>query len=157
MINFLLKYTGTYGLLAILAIAIVTPTYFFLTSKQELLPESSAEKQDVSNEEKVIEKTVLPEKMKESADETSDEAKQKEPTNQENKEDLEQVLSPASVRHMTSARCRAANIHPRSVSVVMTVFVARRCVGVQDKSLCPSTNSLSSTLSSDTLPSMYGF
>ena len=55
MINFLLKYTGTYGLLAILAVAIVTPTYFFFTSQQELRQEPSAEKQDVSNEENVAE------------------------------------------------------------------------------------------------------
>ena len=47
MINFVLKYTGSYGLLAILAVAIVTPTYFFFTSQQELLSQSSAEKQDV--------------------------------------------------------------------------------------------------------------
>ena len=52
MINFLLKYTGTYGLLAILAVAIVTPTYLFFTSQRELRQEPSAEKQDVSNEEK---------------------------------------------------------------------------------------------------------
>ena len=56
MINFLLKYTGTYGLLAILAVAIVTPTYFFFTSRQELSQEPSAEKQDVINEEKITEK-----------------------------------------------------------------------------------------------------
>ena len=105
MINFLLKYTGTYGLLAILAVAIVTPTYFFFTSQQELRPEPSAEKQDVrneekvaekqnvSNEEKVAEKIVLTDETKESADGTSDESKQKEPSKQENKEALEQVDS----------------------------------------------------------------
>ena len=105
MINFLLKYTGTYGLLAILAVAIVTPTYFFFTSQQELRQEPSAEKQDVSNEEKVAkkqnvsndekvaEKIVLTEETKESADRTSDESKQKEPSKQENKEALEQVDS----------------------------------------------------------------
>ncbi len=64
MINFLLKYTGTYGLLAILAIAIVTPTYFFLTSQQELRQEPSAEKQDVSNEENVAEKQNVSNKEK---------------------------------------------------------------------------------------------
>ena len=79
MINFLLKYTGTYGLLAILAVVIVTPTYFFFTSKQELSPEPSTEKQNVSNEEKVAEKTALTEEIKESADGTSDQSKQKEP------------------------------------------------------------------------------
>ena len=105
MINFLLKYTGTYGLLAILAVAIVTPTYFFFTSQQELRQEPSAEKQNVSNKEKVAEKQnvsnkekvaekiVLTEETKESADGTSDESKQKEPSKQENKEALEQVDS----------------------------------------------------------------
>ena len=105
MINFLLKYTGTYGLLAILAVVIVTPTYFFFTSQQELRQEPSAEKQDVSNEEKVAkkqnvsndekvaEKIVLTEETKESADTTSDKSKQKEPSKQENKEALEQVDS----------------------------------------------------------------
>ena len=107
MINFLLKYTGTYGLLAILAVAIVTPTYFFFTSQQELRQEPSAEKQDVSNEEKVAGKIVLTEETKEAAEETkesaeetkeyadgtSDESKQKEPSKQENKEALEQVDS----------------------------------------------------------------
>ena len=105
MINFLLKYTGTYGLLAILAVAIVTPTYFFFTSQQELRQEPSAEKQDVineekitekqnvSNKEKVAEKIVLTEETKESADGNSDGSKQKEPSKQENKEALEQVDS----------------------------------------------------------------
>ena len=117
MINFLLKYMGTYGLLAILAVAIVTPTYFFFTSQQELRQEPSAEKQDVineekitekqnvsnkekvaekqnvSNKEKVAEKIFLTEETKESADGTSDESKQKEPSKQENKEALEQVDS----------------------------------------------------------------
>ena len=93
MINFLLKYTGTYGLLAILAVAIVTPTYFFFTSQQQLRQEPSAEKQNVSNEEKVAEKVVLTEETNESADGTSDESKQKEPSKQENKEALEQVDS----------------------------------------------------------------
>ena len=105
MINFLLKYTGTYGLLAILAVAIVTPTYFFFTSQQELRQEPSVEKQDVSNDEKVAkkqnvsndekvaEKIVLTEETKESADRTSDKSKQKEPSKQENKEALEQVDS----------------------------------------------------------------
>ena len=105
MINFLLKYTGTYGLLAILAVAIVTPTYFFFINQQELRQEPSAEKQDVSNEEKFAEKQnvsnkekdaekiVLTEETKEAADGTSDELKQKEPSKQENREALEQVDS----------------------------------------------------------------
>ena len=85
MINFVLKYTGTYGLLAILAVAIVTPTYFFFTSQQELRPETATEKQDVNNEGKVTEKTVLTKKIKETANETSDKSKQKEPSKQEAK------------------------------------------------------------------------
>ena len=110
MINFVLKYTGTYGLLAILAVAIVTPSYFFFTSQQELRPETATEKQDVNNEGKVTEKTVLTKKIEETANETSDKSKQKEPSKQkanetsdkpkqkgqskqENKEVLEQVDS----------------------------------------------------------------
>ena len=85
MINFVLKYTGTYGLLAILAVAIVTPTYFFFTSQQELRLEPSAENQDVNDEGKVTEKTVLTKKIKETANETSDKSKQKEPSKQEAK------------------------------------------------------------------------
>ena len=50
MINFVLKYTGTYGLLAILAVAIVTPTYIFFTGQQEKLSQPSAEKQVVNKE-----------------------------------------------------------------------------------------------------------
>ena len=83
MINFVLKYTGTYGLLAILAVAIITPTYFFFTSQQELRPETATEKQDVNNEGKVTEKTVLTKKIKETANETSDKSNQKEPSKQE--------------------------------------------------------------------------
>ncbi len=91
MINFLLKYTGTYGLLAMLAVAIVTPTYFFFTSQREPLPKPSAEIQDVSNEEKVAEKTGLTEKIKESADASSDVSEQKEPS----KQDTEKIKEPA--------------------------------------------------------------
>ena len=66
MINFVLKYTGTYGLLAILAVAIVTPTYLFFSAQQEKLSEpssekpleSSSEKIAVSDKENVLEKTV---------------------------------------------------------------------------------------------------
>ena len=50
MINFVLKYTGSYGLLAILAVAIITPTYFFFARQQEQLSQPSAEKQDVNKE-----------------------------------------------------------------------------------------------------------
>ena len=66
MINFVLKYTGTYGLLAILAVAIITPTYLFFSSQQEKLSDSSSEKRTGSSSEKnvtsdkenVLEKTV---------------------------------------------------------------------------------------------------
>ncbi len=93
MINFLLKYTGTYGLLAILAVSIVTPAYFFFTNQQEMRPEPSSEKQGVRNEENITEKKVLPEKVKDTANETFDKPKQKEPNKQQNKEALKQVDS----------------------------------------------------------------
>ena len=50
MINFLLKYIGTYGLLAILALAIVTPSYFFLSNQQERLSDVSPKKQVINGE-----------------------------------------------------------------------------------------------------------
>ncbi len=104
MINFVLKYTGTYGLIAILAVAIVTPTYFFLTSQQDQLLESSADKQDKNDEGKILEKTgstekiketgtETAEKIKETGTETAEKIKQKEPSKQENKASLEQVES----------------------------------------------------------------
>ena len=58
MINFVLKYTGTYGLLAILALAIVTPTYFFFNNQKEKLSEHFSKDQVITDEEKVLEKTV---------------------------------------------------------------------------------------------------
>ena len=58
MINFVLKYTGTYGLLAILALAIVTPTYFFFNNQKEKLSENFSKDQVITDEEKVLEKTV---------------------------------------------------------------------------------------------------
>ena len=58
MINFVLKYTGTYGLLAILAVAIITPTYLFFSAQQEKLSDSSSEKEVESDKEIVSEKTV---------------------------------------------------------------------------------------------------
>ena len=64
MINFVLKYTGSYGLLAILAVAIVTPTYIFFTGQQEKLSQISAEKQ-VVNKENVSEEEVSTEKVEE--------------------------------------------------------------------------------------------
>ena len=104
MINFVLKYTGTYGLIAILAVAIVTPTYFFLTSQQDQLLESSVDKQDKNDEGKILEKTgstekiketgtETAEKIKETGTETAEKIKQKEPSKQENKASLEQVES----------------------------------------------------------------
>ena len=104
MINFVLKYTGIYGLIAILAVAIVTPTYFFLTSQQDQVLESSADKQDKNDEGKILEKTgstekiketgtETAEKIKETGTETAEKIKQKEPSKQENKASLEQVES----------------------------------------------------------------
>ncbi|MFL2800337.1 MAG: LysM peptidoglycan-binding domain-containing protein [Paracoccaceae bacterium] len=58
MINFVLKYTGTYGLLAILALAIVTPTYFFFNNQKEKPSENFSKDQVITDEEKVLEKTV---------------------------------------------------------------------------------------------------
>ena len=51
MINFVLKYTGSYGLLAILAVAIITPTFFFFARQQEQLSQLTVEQQDVNKEE----------------------------------------------------------------------------------------------------------
>ena len=55
MINFVLKYTGTYGLLAILAVAIITPTYLFFSAQKEKLSDSSSEKLSDSSSEKKVE------------------------------------------------------------------------------------------------------
>jgi len=68
-----------------LAVAIVAPSYFFFTSQQEMRPETAAENQDVNDGGKVTEKTVLTKKIKETANETSDKSKQKEPSKQEAK------------------------------------------------------------------------
>ena len=78
MINFVLKYTGTYGLLTVLAVAIVTPTYLFFSNQQEKVSEISPQKQVIAEEGKVSEKTVSIEK--------TDEAIQ----NKENKEEIKQ-------------------------------------------------------------------
>ena len=102
MINFVLKYTGTYGLIAILAVAIVVPTYFFVTGQLDKRPESSAEKHDKNDEEKILEKTGSTEKIKETGNETTEKIKEtgnetteilkeKKPSKQENKASLEQV------------------------------------------------------------------
>ena len=65
MINFVLKYTGTYGLLAILALAIVTPSYFFFSNQQEKLSEASPKKQVINDEERILEKGASEEKTEE--------------------------------------------------------------------------------------------
>ena len=57
------------------------------------IQEKITEKQNVSNKEKVAEKIFLTEETKESADGTSDDSKENEPSKQENKEALEQVDS----------------------------------------------------------------
>ena len=113
MINFVLKYTGTYGLLAILAVAIVTPTYFFFTSQQELRLEPSTENQDVNDEGKVTEKTVLTKKIKETANETSDKSKQKEPSKQEAKKNSDK---PKQKEHSKQEN-KEVSEHVDSVSV----------------------------------------
>ena len=59
MINFVLKYTGTYGLLAILALAIVTPTYFFFSNQKEKLSEDFSKEEVINGEAKVLEKEFL--------------------------------------------------------------------------------------------------
>ena len=69
MINFVLQYTGIYGLLAILAVAIVTPTYFFFTGQQQQLSPPSVEKQ-VVNKENVSEEKVSAEKVEETTNES---------------------------------------------------------------------------------------
>ena len=72
MINFVLKYTGTYGLLAILALAIVTPTYLFFSNQKENLSEDFSKEQIINVEEKVLEKADAVEKTEENI-EKSDE------------------------------------------------------------------------------------
>ena len=105
MINFVLKYTGAYGLLAILAVAIVTPTYFFFASQQEQLSQPSAEKQVVNklsqpsaekqvvNSENVSEEKVSTEKGQETINESFKKSEKKETTKQENKSAHEEVES----------------------------------------------------------------
>ena len=90
MINFVLKYTGTYGLLAILAVAIIAPTYLFFSKQQEKLSDSSSEKQVVTNEEKVFEKTVPTKKIEK---ETIQKSEKKEASNESKKPSFEEVES----------------------------------------------------------------
>jgi hypothetical protein len=56
MINFVLKYTGAYGLLAIVAVAIITPTYLFLSNQNEQLPSSNVKEEKGSHEKEVTKK-----------------------------------------------------------------------------------------------------
>ena len=88
MINFVLKYTGTYGLLAILAVAIVTPTYIFFTGQQEKLSQLSAEKQ-VVNKENVSEEEVSTEKAEETVNGSVKKSEKKETTKQDNNSSTE--------------------------------------------------------------------
>ena len=89
MINFVLKYTGTYGLLAIVALAIVTPTYFFFSNQKEKLSENFPKEQVVTDEEKVLEKTVSIGKT----EETIEKSENEEGASQEDKKILEETES----------------------------------------------------------------
>ena len=95
MINFVLKYTGTYGLLAILAVAIVTPTYIFFTGQQEKLSQLSAEKQ-VVNKENVSEEEVSTEKAEETVNESVKKPEKKETTKQDNNSSTEKAEETAN-------------------------------------------------------------
>ena len=88
MINFVLKYSGTYGLLAILALAIVTPSYFFFSNQQEKLPEDS-NKQVINREETILEKGALEEKTEEKIEKSENNEEHK----QETKINLEEIES----------------------------------------------------------------
>ena len=89
MINFVLKYTGTYGLLAILGLAIVTPSYFFFSNQQDKLSEASPKKQVINDEEKTLDKGAIEEKTEENIEKReNDQGNQ-----QENKISLEEIES----------------------------------------------------------------
>ena len=85
MINFVLKYTGTYGLLAILAFAIVTPSYFFFTNQQDNLSEAAAKKQVINSEERILEKGASEENIEKRENDEGDK--------QEKKINLEEIES----------------------------------------------------------------
>ena len=89
MINFVLKYTGTYGLLAILALAIATPSYLFFSNQQDKLSEASPKKQVINSEEKILEKGASEEKTEENIEERENDEGDK----QENKINLEEIES----------------------------------------------------------------
>ena len=88
MINFVLKYTGTYGLLAILALAIVTPSYYFFSNQQEKLSEDS-KKQAINREERILEKVASEEKTEENIEKSEKDEEHK----QENEINLEEIES----------------------------------------------------------------
>ena len=88
MINFVLKYTGTYGLLAILALAIVTPSYFFFSNQQEKLSEDS-KKQVINREERILEREASEKKTEENTDKSENDEEHK----QENNINLEEIDS----------------------------------------------------------------
>ena len=88
MINFVLKYTGTYGLLAILALAIVTPSYFFFSNQQEKLLEDS-KKQVINREERILEREASEKKTEENTDKSENDEEHK----QENNTNLEEIDS----------------------------------------------------------------
>ena len=90
MINFVLKYTGTYGLLAILAVAIITPTYLFFSAQQEKPSDSSSEKKVESGKEIVLEKTVS---TKKTVNETIEKSENKEVSKEANKPSFNEVES----------------------------------------------------------------
>ena len=90
MINFVLKYTGTYGLLAILAVAIITPTYLFFSAQQEKPSDSSSEKKVESGKEIALEKTVS---TKKTVNETIEKSENKEVSKEANKPSFNEVES----------------------------------------------------------------
>ena len=90
MINFVLKYTGTYGLLAILAVAIITPTYLFFSAQQEKPSDFSSEKKVESGKEIALEKTVS---TKKTVNETIEKSENKEVSKEANKPSLKEVES----------------------------------------------------------------
>ena len=106
MINFVLKYTGTYGLLAILAVAIITPTYLFFSAQQEKLSDSPSEKKVESGKEIVLEKTISTKKtenmtieksvnetIEKSVNETIEKSENKEVSKEANKPSFKEVES----------------------------------------------------------------
>ena len=77
-------------MLAILAVAIVTPTYIFFTGQQEKLSQLSAEKQ-VNNNENVSEEEVSTEKAEETVNESVKKPEKKETTKLDNNSSTEKT------------------------------------------------------------------